>query len=95
MIIAVGAVALLVLIILFLRYLEDRVEEIAEEHTERISTLEVKDTAHGARLDNHQKILALHSKDLKELGADVGWDEGKRVTQMLDIPVTRDDDSED
>jgi hypothetical protein len=50
---------------------------------DRLSGLEIKDYSQDARLDNHQQhIKRLHS-NVKELGADIGWDDSKRKTPTM------------
>jgi len=60
---------------------------------DRISSLEVKDYAQDIRLDNHQKSLKTLKDDVKDLGADVGWDDEMRKTQVLRDSTPPDDDS--
>lgn len=63
-------------------------------HTEdRVSSLEVKDYAQDVRLDNHQKSLSKLKTDVKELGADVGWDDDLRKTQVIRDNTPPDDDN--
>lgn len=54
------------------------------KHEERISTLEVKDYNQDARLDYHLKHLIKAKRDIKQLGKDVGWDDSKHGTQVMD-----------
>ena len=82
---SVGACFLLIM--WFVRYLENRVNKVdaTQHHThERISSLEVKDYNQDARLDAHRKALIHIKKDIRELGKDVGWDESRRQTQVID-----------
>ncbi len=75
-----GAVALLLgIVLLFLRYLEGRVDRVStqqQEVVERISTLEVNDYAQDARLDRQQHIVKRLTRNVQEIGEDVGWDGG-------------------
>lgn len=65
--------------VLFLRYLENRVEKVVEQQhdvVERISTLEAHDYAQDARLDKQQKIVKTLTKDVTAIGEDIGYDGG-------------------
>lgn len=89
--IVLGAVgACFVLVMLFVRYLESRVNEVdtkVQKDEERISTLEVNDYNQGIRLDAHRKALIQVKKDVRTLGRDVGWDDSNRSTQVMDATV--------
>lgn len=89
-IIAIGAAVCIILIMLFLRHLEGRVNKVDDtqhQAVERISSLEVKDYAQDARLDAHRKALIQVKKDVRELGKDVGWDDSGRSTQVMDTTL--------
>ena len=82
---SVGACILLVM--LFVRHLETRVNKVdtkLHKDEERISVLEVKDYNQDARLDAHRKVLIQVKKDVRSLGKDIGWDDSNRSTQVMD-----------
>ena len=62
-----------------------RVIKWLRKHEERISELEVKDYNKTARLDYQLKHLIRAKKDIKQLGKDVGWDDSKHGTQVMDF----------
>lgn len=83
---AVGSCILLVM--LFVYHLETRVDKVdttQQQSEERISTLEVHDYNHEARLDAHRKALIQVKKDVRGLGKDIGWDDSNRATQVMDL----------
>lgn len=53
-------------------------------HDTRISSLEVKDYAQDARLDEHRKHIIKTKRDIKELAKDLGWEDDRRATQVID-----------
>lgn len=80
----------IVLVMLFIRHLENRVNDVDEKQQkdeERISTLEVNDYNQGIRLDAHRKALVQVKKDVRELGKDIGWNDSDRSTQVMDANV--------
>lgn len=80
----------IVLVMLFVRHLENRVNDVdskQQKDEERISTLEVHDYNQDARLDAHRKALIQVKKDVRGLGKDIGWDDSNRSTQVMDATV--------
>lgn len=60
---------------------------------DRISSLEVKDTSQDMRLDQHdqrfgedERAVRMLSKEVGELGQDIGWDDDCKKTQELKLP---------
>ena len=86
--IVLGSVGICILLVmLFVRHLETRVNAVdtkLHKDEERISTLEVKEYNQDMRLDAHRKVLIQVKKDVKGLGADIGWDDSNRATQVMD-----------
>lgn len=93
----VGIGACTVIVILFMRRLELRVQELSEEHEDvqgRIIGLEVKEYSQDTRLDSHESTLEAHAKfmvqtqrEVDDVGRDIGWEDGKRKTQVM-LPST-------
>lgn len=87
-VIVLGSVGVCVLLImLFVRQLEDRVDSVdtkQKKDEERISVLEVRDDTQDARLDAHRRAIIQVKKDVKGLGKDIGWDDSNRATQVMD-----------
>lgn len=80
----------IILVMLFIRHLENRVNDVdskVQKDEERISTLETRDYNQDARLDAHRKALIQVKKDVRGLGADIGWDDNNRTTQVMDTVV--------
>ncbi len=81
-----GALALCFgIVMLFLRYLENRVENVIgqqQDVVERISTLELNDDVQDVRLANQQWDINRLKDSVKELGEDVGWDGDRRKTEL-------------
>lgn len=87
----------LIIFVLFLRRLEERVEELRSAQDDvqgRVIGLEVKEFTQDDRLEEHDSTLKTHAKfmvktrrDVDELGHDIGWEDGKRKTQVMP-PVT-------
>lgn len=90
-VIVLGSVGVcIVLVMLFIRHLEGRVDSVdtkLQKDEERISTLEVNDYNQGIRLDAHRKAIIQVKKDVRGLGADIGWDDSNRSTQVMDTTV--------
>lgn len=86
--IVLGSVGVCILLImLFVRHLESRVDEVGtqlKKDEERISSLEVHDYNQDMRLDAHRKVLIQVKKDVRGLGNDIGWDDSNRATQVMD-----------
>ncbi len=89
-IVLVSVGACIVLVMLFVRHLEGRVNTVdtkVQKDEERISNLETHDYNQDARLDAHRKALIQVKKDVRGLGKDIGWDDSNRATQVMDVTV--------
>lgn len=96
----VGIGACTVIVILFLRRVEQRVHALALEHEDvegRILGLEVKEYTQDERLEGHDqsinnqaRFIVKIKKEVDELGRDVGWDDNKRLTQVMPKTTTED-----
>lgn len=80
-----------------MRRLEQRVEALASDQEDvegRILGLEVKEYSQDDKLAEHDSTLATHAKflvrtqrEVDDLGHDIGWEDGKRKTQVM-LPST-------
>lgn len=66
---------------------------------DRLSSLEVKETVQDERLDQHdqrfhedERAVRMLSKEVGELGKDVGWEDDQRKTEVLKLPINDDND---
>lgn len=93
----VAAGAFLVLFILFCKRVEERVDELRDSQEDveaRVLGIEVKEYSQDERLEGHDKLFDTHARfmvktkrEVDELGRDVGWEDGKRQTQVM-LPST-------
>lgn len=90
----------LVLFILFCRRLESRIEALKDDQEDvegRVIGLEVKEYSQDERLEEHDSVIGNHARfmvhmrrEVDELGRDVGWDDNKRRTQVMNPSTTQD-----
>lgn len=96
--VAVVTIGLFLLFRWYQRHTLRKLVRWTKHHDDRISSLEVKDTVQDERLDQHdqrfhedERALRMLSKEVGELGKDVGWEDDRRETQVLTLPP--DDDN--
>jgi hypothetical protein len=91
----VGTILLVVLLVLFAKHIEELVMPLLRRqrrHHERISALEVHEVTQDIKL--HDQSTAIHDQgvvlheirgEVRTLGNDIGWDDDKRNTEVIDI----------
>lgn len=77
-----AALALFILLCLYLTGYVDRVVRWQKHQHERISVLEEHEVSQDSRLDRQHAVLKMVKKDLQTLGRDVGWGDDNTKTQL-------------